>query len=266
MNEWMQILSRHYHQALMQRNEGPLVILFDIDGTILDMRFTIHGALKKFDEDHGTGHFRGITVRDIDFHEEHIRGFLERLQMSEDDQLKVLHRYERLLMSMVSNPRAYVPFEGVFEVIKWFQEKPGTFVGLNTGRFESLREDTLASLNALGVRYGVTFSDDLLFMRPESWQGNITSVKTEGIRHFVKNGYRVFAFIDNEPENLRAVADMGDSEGILLLHADTIFKSDFLAIPGHAVRGRVYDIYAFMNSRHETEHVPDDDGLLKRTA
>jgi hypothetical protein len=266
MNEWMNTLSQHYRRMQDRYDDRPFIILFDIDGTILDMRFMIYNVLKKFDADNGTDHFRRITVTDIDFHEEHVTGFLDRLSLSRDHQLEFLYRYESLFILLAANPFAHVPFNGVFEVIRWFQERPGTVVGLNTGRPEMLRKDTLVSLNVLGAQMGVAFPDDLLFMKPDSWQGSIASLKAEGVRHFREKGYRVCAFIDNEPENLRAVADMDGSQEILLLHADTIFKSDFRAMPDHVVRGKVYDLSTLANARHETHYFTDDDGLLKHTA
>ncbi len=266
MNEWMNILSQHYGRMQDRYEDRPFIILFDIDGTILDMRFMIYNVLKKFDADNGTDHFQGVTVNDIDFHEEHVTGFLDRLSLSRDHQLEFLYRYESLFILLAANPCAHVPFNGVFEVIRWFQERPGTVVGLNTGRPEQLRKDTLVTLNVLGAQKGVAFPDDLLFMKPDSWRGTIASVKAEGIRHFQKKGYRVCAFIDNEPENLRSVAEMDASEEILLMHADTIFKSDLRAMPGHVVRGKIYDISTLTNTRKETHYITDDDGFLKRIA
>ena len=266
MNHWMQILATHYSRMQDCHDGRPLVILFDIDGTILDMRYMIHNVLKRFDEEHGTDHFGDVTIDDIDFHEEHVTGFLDRLNLSRDHQLKVLYRYEPLFLAMAADPYTHVPFSGVFDVIRWFQERPDTFVGLNTGRPETLRKDTLVSLNVLGARKGVAFTEDLLFMKPDSWDHTIASLKAEGVRYFQRKGYRVCAFIDNEPENLRAVADMDRSEEILLLHADTIFKSDHRIMPDHAVTGKVYDISALVSARNDTQRFTDNDGLLKRTA
>jgi len=266
MNHWMQILATHYGRMQARYDGRPLIILFDIDGTILDMRFMIYNVLKRFDKDNDTDHFEDIAVSDIDFHEEHVTGFLDRLKLSRDHQLKILYRYEPLFLALAADPYSHAPFSGVFEVIRWFQDRPDTFVGLNTGRPELLRKDTLVSLNVLGARKGVAFPRDLLFMKPDSWQGSVASLKAEGVRYFQRKGYRVCAFIDNEPENLRAVADMDGPGEILLLHADTIFKSDFRTIPDHAVQGKVYDISTLVNTRHDTNHFTDDDGLLKRTA
>lgn len=266
MNHWMQILATHYRRMRYSDDGRPLVILFDIDGTILDMRHIIYNVLKRFDQEHGTSHFSSVIIDDIDFHEEHVTGFLDRLQLSRDHQLKFLYRYEPLFMIMAADPYIHVPFGGVFDVIRWFQEIPGTFVGLNTGRPEALRKDTLVSLNILGASNGVAFSNDLLFMKPEAWEGGIGLLKAEGVRYFQEKGYRVCAFVDNEPENLRAVANMDGSGEILLLHANTIFKSDARIMPGHAVQGKVYDISTLTNSTHDPQRFTNDDEFLRRTA
>lgn len=266
MNQWMQILSTHHMEMQTCHQGRPLAILFDIDGTILDMRFTIYNVLKRFDSDHGTDHFRDIVISDIDFHEEHVTCFLDRLNLSREHKLRFLHRYENLFLTIASDPYAHAPFNGVFDVIRWLQAQAGTYVGLNTGRPESLRKDTLVSLNVLGAQNGVAFSNDMLFMMPDLWEGRVAELKAEGIRHFRKKGFQVCAFIDNEPENLRAVADMEGSEDILLLHADTIFKSDSSVMPNHAVCGKVYDLSALKGSRFEKSYGSEDSEFLERIA
>ncbi len=266
MKHWMQMLATHYRKMRYHDDSGPLVILFDIDGTILDMRHMIYKVLMRFDQEQGTSHFSRVIIDDIDFHEEHVTGFLDRLQLSREHQLKFLYRYEPLFMIMAADPYIHVPFGGVFDVIRWFQEIPGTFVGLNTGRPEALRKDTLVSLNILGAPNGVAFSNDLLFMKPETWEGTVACLKAEGVRYFQEKGYRVCAFVDNEPENLRAVADMDGSGEILLLHANTLFQSDARIMPDHAVQGTVYDISTLENIRHDQPCYREDDGFLRRTA
>lgn len=266
MNRWMHTLAEHYCRMRACDDGRPLIILFDIDGTMLDMRYIIYNVLRRFDQEHGTDHFDRITIDDIDFHEAHVNGLLDRLNLSRDHQLRFFYRYEPLFLAMASNPYAYVPFKGVFELIRWFQGRPGTFVGLNTGRPEMLRKDTLVSLNVLGARIGVGFSNDLLFMKPDTWPDSIALLKAEGIRYFRDRGFRVCAFVDNEPENLAAVAGMEGSEEILLLHADTIYKSDSRTMPAHAVGGNVYDISTLVNARGGMKRfADDDDDFLKRT-
>ena len=85
MKDWMSSLASHY-EAFRNRYPGEkLMIVFDIDGTILDMRHTILHALKCFDRNHGTRYFQGIRIPDIDFHEDHLPNLLERLGIPVED-------------------------------------------------------------------------------------------------------------------------------------------------------------------------------------
>jgi hypothetical protein len=74
------------------------------------------------------------------------------------------------------------------------------------------------------------------------WGERIVESKVEGIAYFRERGHRVVAFVDNEPANLKAVADADPAREILLLHADTTFTSGREEIPRHAVSGSVYDV------------------------
>lgn len=254
MSNWMTRLAAHYN---MTRNKYPndrIMIVFDIDGTILDMRYVILHVLKTFDKSHSTRHFNDLEVADIDFHEEHIESFLERLHISSNDQMVILEQYKKLFWSSAGTFEAHRPFRGVLEVIRWFQMQSRTYIALNTGRPESLRFQTLNTLNRLADEYRVHFGDDLLYMKPDGSEQTIPEIKADGIRHFTRKGYRVCAVVDNEPENLYAVSRADPQREILLLHADTIFKSKRDSMPGYAVNGKKYDLTALISNNAHTQH------------
>ncbi len=92
-----------------------------------------------------------------------------------------------------------------------------TSVGLNTGRPESLRIDTLGALNKLGEEYKVLLSDDLMHMNRYGGDQDIGSTKVAGVLHFQDAGYRVIACVDNESDNLKAVSHIDSPNEILLL-------------------------------------------------
>jgi hypothetical protein len=115
-----------------------------------------------------------------------------------------------------------------------------------------LREDTLRSLNQLGKPYRVHFSDDLLYMNPGEWEEKVPDVKVAGVNHFRDAGYRVFAFIDNEPANLKALAAADPERQVFLLHANTIFESKRTRVPRGTVRGKEYRL---------AELIPDEKAL-----
>lgn len=128
-------------------------------------------------------------------------------------------------------------------------------MGLNTGRPESIRQETIFSLNALGEEYKVEFPDRLLWMKPGGWEDDVLDGKVEGIRHFRDAGYHVCAFIDNEPANLEAVARAFPDEEILLLHADTLFESRRDLLPDESVSGVGYDLRAVASRDRLPGHV-----------
>lgn len=255
MKNWMTVLARRYEETRRQYPNDKLMILFDIDGTILDMRYMMLYVLRAFDREHATAHFAELDVEELNIHENQLADFLERrgLPAAERERLAAWYEQNRWAPSAVME--SHRPFRGVLEVIRWFQIQPETYVGLNTGRPEFLREDTLRSLNALAAEYRVEFKSELLFMNPSNWDHDIVLAKVAGVRRFEAQGYRVVAFIDNEPANLKAVAEADPEKGILLLHADTLFESHPRHIPAHSVSGKEYALSALVSERQLPGHV-----------
>lgn len=239
MKDWMRQLAAHYGALRNRYPEDKLLLLFDIDGTILDMRCMILHLLQGYDRLYGANFCQALTLSDITVSENYIQPLLAQLEIPAADQKKMLTWYEAQAWLPSAILEAHRPFGGVLEVIRWFQMQPDTYVGLNTGRPESIRGETLLSLNKLGLEYKVNFPDSLLYMRLDNQQ-NIPAAKIAGIRHFQEAGYRIVAFIDNEPDNLEAVAGMDTSGEILLLHADTIFQSKRTRLPARTVGGNIY--------------------------
>jgi hypothetical protein len=255
MNSWMQRLAQHYEQTRRDHPDRNLIILFDIDGTILDMRHMVRYVLQEFDREHGSEHFRQLRIEDIDFHENHIEPLLQRLHLAPKHQERVLNWYEQNRYSAAAVLESHRPFRGVLEVIRWFQMQPRTFVGLNSGRPERRRIETLHSLNQLGWEYRVQFPDELVHLNPRDWGQAVQESKCQGIQGFRERGYHVFAFVDNEPDNLEAVARINDDSGILLLHADTIFESQRSQVPAEAASGNNYDLTELVCQKALPQHV-----------
>ncbi len=249
MDSWMTRLARHYDKVRARYPDDELLILFDIDGTILDMRCMILFLLKKYDDEHGTTLFQGLGLADINVHENKVDRLLEGLNLPRPLCRKVQDWYLTNQWSSEAILTAHCPFAGVMEVIRWFHIQPRTSVGLNSGRPAAIREETLRSLNELGKEYRVAFSDDLLFMNPEGWHQNVENSKIAGLSYFQKAGYRIVAAVDNEPANLAALARADDDGEILLLHADTIFETDSSRLPAGAIPGGKYDITELISEK-----------------
>jgi len=271
MKEWMKSLALHYEQTRNQYPEDKVMILFDIDGTILDMRYMILYVLRAFDYHRQTRFFEDLKITDITIHETDPDELLEKLAIPMDRRNDIINWYEKQFWSNEAILESHRPFTGVMEVIRWFQVQPNTYVGLNTGRPESMRTDTLCSLNRFGEEYKVEFSNSLLYMmNPYGQDREITTSKVAGILHFQKSGYRIFAYIDNEPENLQAIAQLDPYKQILLLHANTLFKSKRRKLPSRAVSGKRYDLTELIHERVLPQHVQfvwhgvNDEGNLRQ--
>lgn len=246
MSNWMAALAAHYTAMRQQYPTDHLLVIFDIDGTILDLRHMMLYLLRRYDREHGTNHFHVLTLEAIDVHENVIDLFLERYGLDEAARAEVEAWYLTHYWSPATIATAHHAFAGVFDIIRWLQLQPNTAVGLNTGRFELLRGDTLESLNKLGQPHGVTFTDELLIMRPNEWTEGVAQYKVIGLQQMQAQGYRVIAFIDNEPNNLAQIAAADLDDEILLLHADTIFLAPLELLPSRAVQGDHYALTDFV--------------------
>lgn len=234
---WMKALAGAYHAASETYPGHKLMLVFDIDGTIIDMRQLVRSVLQAYDQAHGTAYFTRLATSDVDVHENEVEKLLAKLDVPPAKREAVMEWYLARRWQEDTILAAHRPFAGVLPVIRWFQLQPDMAIGLLTGRPESLREVTLRSLNSIGEIHRVIFDDDLLLMNPGEWDTGVEGAKVEGLKRFREMGYHVFAAIDNEPGVLDALAGEADEAGILLLHADTIFETRGSSMPGSVVEG-----------------------------
>ena len=244
--DWMRALADHFDRTRLLYPFDELVLVFDIDGTIVDTRHLVVHVLLSYDRVHGTDHFRGITVEDVVDHEARVDELLEPFALPK----QVHHDVRGWYLAHVRDPAAIAashrPYQGVLSVIRWFQLQPMTRVALNTGRPESMRELTLAWLNALGALHRVTFEPDLLFMNASGLDTDVAAGKVAALRRLRDGGLRVVAVVDNEPAMIRAMAESDETGEILFLHADTIFASRREPTP-RTISGSMYGLAGLVN-------------------
>jgi len=252
---WMKTLADHYENMRARYPEGKLLIVFDIDGTILDRRTAIPHLLRAYDEKHGTHYFSQLQFFKVTHDENRTEWLLEELGIPEKARLDILDGYDKNRWSADPLSQGLRPFHGVLEIIRWFQLQGNTDVGLNTGRPESVRCETLNALNKLGKRYKVRFSDSLLQMNPHGWNEKVKESKAQGIQRFLDAGFHVFAFVDNEADNLTAVAEIDSEREIILLHADTLFESKRVQLPAYSASGNAYDLCALIDEKALPQHL-----------
>jgi hypothetical protein len=250
--DWMHALAEHFAIVRSDHPTDELCIVFDIDGTILDLRHLVVHVLLTYDRCRGTDLFHGLVAKDISVSENQVEAILEALDVSDDHRQDVTAFYNLHLWDDDGIIAASAPYRGVLSVIRWFQIQPGTRVALNTGRLETMRRITLDSLNAIGESARVRFDPELLFMRSEGTA--VPHAKGSGLEEIRSRGLRVVAVVDNEPENLAAMAATPDTRNILFLHADTIFESQRRE-DQRVVVGASYELGGLISEDRLRDHV-----------
>lgn len=250
----MRRLAAHYDRFRREYPNDQLLIVFDIDGTILDMRHMVRHVLLSFDRAHGSDWFHGLTADDVTVHENQVDQLLRRMALPAPVADRAYRWYLEQRWHSEAVLAAHRPYQGVLDVIRWFQIQPDISVALNTGRPEYLRAQTLQSLNALGEEYRVEFSSELLHMNPRAWEEGVAQTKVAALTAFRDAGYRVLAVVDNEPGNIGAMAEADAAGEILFLHACTLYESARTPTP-RTVSGEAYDITALMSERDLPQHV-----------
>jgi hypothetical protein len=254
MSDWMRCLADHHAAMRAAHAHDRLLVVFDIDGTVLDMRHMVWRLLVAYDHEHDTDHFRGLRPDDVDVHENDVAPFLRRRGLPGAAGDRVLAWYLQWRWRPEFVRAAPVAYPDVMAVIRWFQIQPSTSVALNTGRPESLRDDTMASLAALGRRHRVQFPPELVHMNAGGWDGDVAASKIAGLRAFAASGYRTIAVFDNEPEVIGALAEADDSGEILFLHARTLYESR-RAPPPDTPSGNRYDLRMLIEEGDLPHHV-----------
>ena len=252
---WMKKLAQYHEKMRSMYPDDRLIVLFDIDGTILDMRHMVLKVLYSYDQAHDTSYFEGLKLSDVTVHENHVKSLLTRMKLPGSKIKSILDWVTTNLWTHENLLEAHRPFSGVMEVMRWLQIQPDTYIGLNTGRPEHMRAETLSSLNQLGKEYKVCFTDELLHMSPDGWQTSMGQPKVKGIHYYQELGFQVVAFIDNEPDNLLAVSESEGCSEIMLLHADTIFETTKRHLPTSSVSGNEYDLAELMDEKSLPKHI-----------
>jgi phosphoglycolate phosphatase-like HAD superfamily hydrolase len=252
MIEWMRALATKYKTVRRAYPDEPLMIVFDIDGTLLDMRHMVWHSLLAFDREHGTSHFYGLNVDDLEGDVDDLDELLLSLAVPAEAREHIEQWFEEYRTSPEAILASHQPFRGALEVVRWFQMQPDVSIGVNTGRPEHSRRETLRSLNALGSRYRVEFEDDHLFMFDDEVHDTVADSKAAALEYFGSQGYRVFAVVDDEAENIAAMADLDYRGRILFLHADTMFRDETRRIP-RTVRGETYALPNLIDAEELSE-------------
>ena len=130
----MKALTTQYRVSCDRYPDDQHMIIFDIDGSILDMRYMILMLLQAYDQEHASNYFEGLDVSQITVHENQVAELLEQLKIAKKARKKILDWFGQKRWTSEAIHEMHRPFDGVLDVIRWFQIQPNTSVGLVTGR------------------------------------------------------------------------------------------------------------------------------------
>jgi hypothetical protein len=264
---WMRDLAFHYESVRAAYPNEALMIVFDIDGTIVDMRYMILSVFKAYDREYGTQYFTNIHSDDIPTPSYDLAAILRDFAIPAAIRGDIAGWCSANFWSKATILDSHKSFHGVLDVIRWFQLQPNTYVGLNTSRPEMLRSDTLRILNTLGEEYHVKFDDKLLFMNRGV---HVTQGKKDGIKRFKDMGFRIVAVIDDEIENIEFIEQLDHAGEMLLLHADIILDSSPVRKGRSALQGKFFDLTDLISKEHLPRHIEfvwhgvDDESILRQ--
>lgn len=250
LQNWMKALREHYSTMRNKYPEDKLLIVFDIDGTIIDMRGIILYLLQSYDKEFGRQYFSHLTIDDISFHESEynkLKLLLFDCSVPDAEVYDILTYYRTKFWNSKTMLESHIPFPGVIDIIDWLEHQPNTFVGLNTGRSEVLRKDTLLSLNQVVNESNIEFQSQLLYMNLNILDETVPESKVRGLKYFEQMDFKVICMIDNEPDNLATIKkEFCHNDDVLLLHADTLFISKFEDKSEFIIKGKEYNLAEFL--------------------
>jgi len=232
----MKALNLHYGYMKEQYPDRDLMLIFDIDGCINDMQYQLFRALRTFDRLQGTHYFYRLKPGEIKIHEDLLSSFLTEYQLLPEQKKAFLSWYTRYRKSMRVQMR---PMKGVIETVCWFQMQPRTAVGLKNICSEDMRQKTIQVLTKFGKDYELKLPNELIYF-PKHNSPSESAV--ESLTYFRNLGYHVICFVDSETQSLDAIAREKDTHDVLLLQADTVYRSNDRSVTAAVEKGSTYEL------------------------
>ncbi|GAB4352951.1 MAG: hypothetical protein Kow0073_08880 [Immundisolibacter sp.] len=231
MRDWTRALLHHHETAQRRFPNQRLLVLFDVDGTFLDMRLALTELLRAYDAAHDSAYFANLAPTDLDLFGRDVEALLDRCRVPAAEQPQVLTWYQRHRNAGELLRLAHAPYRGLLALAAWLHRQPHTAVGINSARPEFLRQDTLRGLNALATGHELIFTDALAWFTPQGWRDDITAAKCAALTQARRRGDRVIAHIDSNAGVLAGLAAADLDDDLLLLQSE-----DLLHAPQPALR------------------------------
>ncbi|HFE54113.1 MAG TPA: hypothetical protein ENK07_11750, partial [Bacteroidetes bacterium] len=107
--DWLARLASHFEATRERYPHDRLAILFNIDGTILDVRPAILHVLLAYDRRHGTRHFARLELDRISVHERDVPALIGSLVAEKGEREGVLRWFREKFWSTTAVAEVHRP-------------------------------------------------------------------------------------------------------------------------------------------------------------
>jgi len=121
-----------------------------------------------------------------------------------------------------------------------------TAVGLKNICSQDMQKKTIQALRKFGKDYQLKLPKELIYF-PKHHAPSESAV--ESLSYFRKIGYHVICFVDSETQSLDAIANEKDTRDILLLQADTVYRSNDKPMTAGVEKGSTYELRELVNEK-----------------
>jgi hypothetical protein len=109
-----------------------------------------------------------------------------------------------------------------------------------------MQKKTIQALKKFGKDYKLKLPKELIYF-PKHRAPSESAV--ESLSYFRKLGYHVVCFVDSETVSLDAIAGEKDTRDILLLQADTVYRSNDMPVTAAVEKGSTYELRELVNEK-----------------
>ncbi|MCA9550079.1 MAG: hypothetical protein KC933_08595 [Myxococcales bacterium] len=190
----------HIQRVRRAHPSHPCAVVFDLDNTLFDTRARTLYALRRFDAEHGTAHFAGLSVDDVGWSGKETCG---RLGLDPELTARVHELWDRVFWSGDAFAQDLVMLP-LFE-LAWAAKEAGAEVRYLTGRIDDLAAASLEQLVQAGLPDA---RPECLFCKP-SLETRTGPFKAEKLAEWMDAGHFVGWFATDNRAEVEDVLALG---------------------------------------------------------
>ncbi len=223
MTGQISMLIPHYERMRAKYPHDKLLLIFDFEGSILDLSSALPGLFIDFDRNMGTQLARRKRLQPYSADGFWLEDILGGYDLSGSERRKLQAWFNSHYQLAGENFGYHRLFEGALEIFRWFQQEQNTYVGVTTRRPAHITSDARDFINIAGKSQGVRLTNDLI-AAPSPHPGSSDRYSlASNIHYFQQKGFRVIAAIGAHESDIQDFASLDPCNEIHILPPGPIF-------------------------------------------